>query len=349
MRASPPPERSVLKEWSLNALTLVLSLLLVYGAAELYVSYAIDDGMQFDLEMWRYAREIKRRSANPAIGHEHTPNTSARLMGADVAISSQGLRDREFTPVPPPGRTRILMLGDSLAFGWGVPVDKTYSKRLEDMLRQAGHDVEVINTGVGNYNTEMEVAYFLERGVKLKPHYVVLNYFINDAEPTPRDGSNLLSRNLRAFVFFASRADAVMRLVGVGERTDWKTYYSGLYEGADGPGRVAAAIGRLAAACRENGILLLVASYPELRDPANYPFPQVDQLIQGIAAANQLKFVNLIAEVRDLPPESLWVTRPDPHPSVVAHEAFAKGLFRLFDAELGPARPGARGADALRH
>jgi hypothetical protein len=336
------------KEWSLNALTLLLSLLLVYGAAELYVSYAIDDGMQFDLEMWRYAREIKRRSANPAIGHEHTPNTSARLMGSDVTISSQGLRDREFTPAPPPGRTRILMLGDSLAFGWGVPGERTYSKRLEDMLRQAGHDVEVINTGVGNYNTEMEVAYFLERGVKFKPHYVVLNYFINDAEPTPRDRSNLLSRNLRAFVYFASRADAVMRQVGVGQRTDWKTYYSGLYEG-DGPARVRAAVERLAAACRENGIRLFVASYPELRDPANYAFPQVDRMIQDIAAANQLKFVNLLAEVRDLPAESLWVTRPDPHPSVAAHEAFAKGLFRLFEAELGPARQGERGADALKH
>ena len=56
------------------------------------------------------------------------------------------------------------MLGDSLAFGWGVPVEKTSSKQLEQMLINAGHDVEVINTGVGNYNTEMEVAYFLERG-----------------------------------------------------------------------------------------------------------------------------------------------------------------------------------------
>jgi hypothetical protein len=38
------------------------------------------------------------------------------------------------------------------------------------------------------------------------------------------------------------------------------------------------------------------------------------------------------------------VTRPDPHPSSVAHEAFAKELFRFFDAEL---RSGVRPKEAF--
>ncbi len=323
-----------MRHWCLNIASLAFSLLLIYAGAEAYISYAVDDGMQFDLEMWRYSRHIKRVSANPAIGHEHTPGARAHLMGADVAISSQGLRDREFDPTPAPGRTRILMLGDSLAFGWGVPVDKTYSKRLEHRLRESGHDVEVINTGVGNYNTEMEVAYFLERGAKLKPQYVVLNYFINDAEPTPRDHSNFLSRNSRAFVYFASRLDMAMRMASAGEKKDWKSYYAGLYEGDEGIGRVAAAIERLATYCRQNGIKLYLANQPELRDPANYAFPQVDRMIEKIAAANQIKYIPMLPAVRELKPETLWVTQPDPHPSPVAHQAFAKELYKLFDAEL---------------
>jgi lysophospholipase L1-like esterase len=329
------PRRSELRlrEWALNAFALALSLLVVYGAMELYVSAAVDDGMQFDLEMWRYARDIKRRSASPAIGHEHTPNTRSHLMGVDVAISSQGLRDREFPPAPPPGRTRILMLGDSLTFGWGVPADKTYAKRLEDMLRKAGHDVEVINAGVGNYNTEMEVEYFLERGAKFQPHYVVLNYFINDAEPTPQDRSNLLTRNLRALVYFASRADMAMRMANVGEHKDWRSYYASLYD-EEGVARVSGAMRRLADYCRDNGIPLLITSQPELRDPANYAFPQVDELIGRIAADNRAKYLNLRPAVRDLKPETLWVTPPDPHPSAVAHEAFAGAMFGFFDKEL---------------
>ena len=87
---------SRLREWGLNLAAFVFSLALIYASAEAYVSLAVDDGMQFDLEMWRYSRYLKRVSANPAIGHEHAAGSSAHLMGADVAISSQGLRDRDF-------------------------------------------------------------------------------------------------------------------------------------------------------------------------------------------------------------------------------------------------------------
>lgn len=334
LKATKPAIGTKAGEWAINGLILVITLAIAWGAAEAYISWKIDDGMQFDLEMWRYARAIKRQSANPAIGHEHTPLTRAHLMGADVEINSLGLRDREFSAVPPPGRTRIMMLGDSLTLGWGVEGNETYSKVVEDMLRNSGRDVEVINTGVGNYNTEMEVAYFLERGAKLKPHYVVLNYFINDAEPTPRDHSNFLSRNSRAFVYFASRLDMAMRMASAGEKKDWKSYYAGLYEGDEGIGRVAAAIERLATYCRQNGIKLYLANQPELRDPANYAFPQVDRLIEKIAAANQIKYIPMLPAVRELKPETLWVTQPDPHPSPVAHAAFAKELYKLFDAEL---------------
>lgn len=330
--------RARVRQGCLNIAAFALSLFIIYAGAEAYVSYAVDDGMQFDLEMWRYSRHIKRVSANPAIGHEHTPGSRAHLMGADVAISSQGLRDREFDSTPAPGRTRILMLGDSLAFGWGVPVDKTYSKRLEQMLRAADHDVEVINTGVGNYNTEMEVAYFLERGAKLKPHYVVLNYFINDAEPTPRYQTSFIARHSRAFVYFASRADAALRHVNLANHADWQDYYASLYKEGEGLSRVAAAIDRLARHCRQEGIALYVANYPELRNPREYPFPYVDRAIERIAADYGLKYIPLLTAVRDLQPESLWVTRPDPHPSVLAHEVFAQELFRVFHAELRAAR-----------
>jgi lysophospholipase L1-like esterase len=333
--AKAPAGRSSVREWSLNALAVAFSLLIIYAGAELYVSYAVDDGMQFDLEMWRYSRAIKRQSANPAIGHEHTPGSRAQLMGVDVAISSQGLRDRDFTPVPPAGRTRILMLGDSLTFGWGVPADRTYSKRLEQMLRQAGYDVEVLNTGVGNYNTEMEVAYFLERGSKFQPQYVVLNYFINDAEPTPRYESSFFARHSRAFVYFSSRVDAAMRQANVAQRSDWQGYYASLYKDADGMRRVGAAVERLAAHCKEHGIKLLVANYPELRNPRDYPFPYVNEAVERVAAANGLEYFNLLPAVRDMEPASLWVTRPDPHPSAAAHEAFANALFRIFETRLG--------------
>src|SRR3981081_744447 len=116
-------------------------LLMVFGSVALvamgiglFVRVAVGDGMQYDLEMWKYARDVKQIATNPMIGHEHRPSSQARLMGVDVTINSKGLREREIPYERTPSTLRILMLGDSFTEGWGVPVDQTFSKRIERLL-----------------------------------------------------------------------------------------------------------------------------------------------------------------------------------------------------------------------
>jgi hypothetical protein len=132
----------------------------VAGVLELTVRFVFDDGMQFDLEMWKYAVEIKTVSDDPLIGHLHAPNRHARLMGVDFATNSQGWRDREFAVGRSAGVTRIVMLGDSFTAGWGAPYEDTFSKQLERLYNDKGIKAEVINTGVGNWNTVQEVEFF---------------------------------------------------------------------------------------------------------------------------------------------------------------------------------------------
>jgi hypothetical protein len=331
-----------LQEWGVNLALMAASLFLIYVGMEAYVHFSVDDGMQYDLEMWRYSKEIKRISANSKIGHEHRPNASARLMGVDVQTSADGMRDRNFTPAPDPATTRIMMLGDSLTFGWGVDEGATYSKRLEAKLRASGHRVEIINTGVGNYNTAMEVEYFLSRGVKYKPNIVVLNYFINDAEPMPRYETNVLSRNVRSYVYFASRFDSALRYAEAAGRGDWRDYYAALYDAQvneAGLTGVRSAVKRLAEYCKDNNIRLLLVNYPELRVLKPYPFPFVEEFVRKMAIENAIPLLEMLPSIREEKPESLWVTRPDPHPSAKAHEAFAGQLFVYFDQSLRESRP----------
>jgi hypothetical protein len=61
--------------------------------------------------------------------------------------NSKGLRGEEIGPKKP-GVYRILVIGDSYVFGWGVDLDQTWVKRLEDLFRAAGRPVEVINGGM---------------------------------------------------------------------------------------------------------------------------------------------------------------------------------------------------------
>lgn len=305
------------------AASVVVGALLLEGAAR----WVLDDGMDFDVEMWKYARDIKRVSANPEIGHEHRPGTSGVYMGVPVVINAVGLRDRDFPAEKPPGDVRTVMLGDSLTFGWGVRAEDTPAKLLEVKLNEgqvAPHD-EVINTGVGNYNTAMEIAYFLDRGHTLKPDVVVLNYFINDAEPSPKRRTALWREYSYAYVFFASAIDKLSRQYF--GKADWKTYYRDLYrDGA--PGWVVAqdAIGRLAAYCRENGIRLLIVNYPELHQLRDYPFPEVTAGVAAAAEANGVPFLDLRPSIADLEPASLWVSPTDAHPNRIANARFASAI-----------------------
>src|SRR5712691_3905723 len=106
-------------------------------------------------------------------------------MPAAAYIRSMRLAKVSSTGTPQPTVSEspsIAMLGDSLTVGWGVPVDDTFAKRIERMYAAAGIDAEVINFGVGNYNTVQEVQAFLAQGYRYRPDVVVLNYFVNDAE-----------------------------------------------------------------------------------------------------------------------------------------------------------------------
>src|SRR5262245_36253272 len=149
-----------------DVLGIILSLSAIVLVIETYVRLIADDGMQFDLEMWKYARDVKQLSSDPLLAHEHAPNRAAVLMGVDFQTNSKGLRDREFSYDRQPGKQRILMLGDSLTVGWGVPIEQTFSKRIEKLFAVDGVNAEVINTGVGNDNKLQEGQCHMNAGVK---------------------------------------------------------------------------------------------------------------------------------------------------------------------------------------
>ena len=303
-----------------------VSVALSYLTLELYVRAFVDDGLNYELEMWKYAKLLKQVSDDPNIGHEHRPNTDARLMGVDVATNSAKLRDREFPLEKPPGSIRILMLGDSITLGWGIEAVDSVAKQLESEFRSRFPErkIDVINAGVGNYNTAMEVSWFLSKGVAYEPDMVVLNYFVNDAELTPTRRGGVLRESSAAYVFLASRFDAVQRRYGGG---DWLNYYRALYA-SDAPGWAAtqARIRELARVCQERNIKLAIASYPELHELTPYPLATVNDALAVLAQDLGVLFVDLLPSVAGEIPRALWVTPDDAHPNAVANRKYTKLL-----------------------
>jgi hypothetical protein len=128
--------------------------------------------------------DLIQRHPDERVAYELRPNVRGRYLGVDVRTNSHGMRGRERSLDKPPGVFRIVGLGDSHAFGWGVAESETFYERLEALLteRLAPRRFEVWNLGVPGYNTVQEVRAFLLRADRLDPDLVVVNYVHNDMD-----------------------------------------------------------------------------------------------------------------------------------------------------------------------
>jgi len=106
-------------------------------------------------------------------GASITTDVTERGIHNHIDIDSLGLREREIAVARPPGRRRILIVGDSIAFGTGVDVGERFSDLLGHRL---GDDVEVINAGVPGWGNDQELLFYEERLRRLKPDVVVLSF-----------------------------------------------------------------------------------------------------------------------------------------------------------------------------
>ena len=100
-----------------------------------------------------------------------------------IRTNSLGLRSPEVEHDKPAGTTRILVLGDSVAFGWGVRGEDTFASQLASLLATVYPDqrFEVINAGVSGYGTWQELQWLKQTGVDLQPDVVIVQAHLNDA------------------------------------------------------------------------------------------------------------------------------------------------------------------------
>lgn len=77
-------------------------------------------------------------------------------------------------------RVRVLVLGDSFAYGVGVSDQQTFAYLLEQHLAQTSLPAAVLNAGNGGKGTDYAVRFFETIGATLRPHLTLLFFFPND-------------------------------------------------------------------------------------------------------------------------------------------------------------------------
>lgn len=157
---------------SLPAFALTIGLVEVFLRATGYVPYYLD-------------RDAFVPAPNPGVVYRLRPGWTGLYAGVPVRINSMGMRGGELDDFASAG-LRVVILGDSIAFGQGVLEPKTLSEQLKAYLSPlVPQHLGVVNLGIPGHNTCQEYARFQDDVVPLKPHAVVLVYFENDVEPPP--------------------------------------------------------------------------------------------------------------------------------------------------------------------
>lgn len=106
--------------------------------------------------------------------------TSRFFEGKRYRINSYGLRG---DGIPPKSdRIRLVFLGNSCTFGWGMADNQTYVKQLEMMINADPSlpKVEVINAGIPGYSSFQGRRFFLSDIVPLKPDILMAMFAWND-------------------------------------------------------------------------------------------------------------------------------------------------------------------------
>lgn len=122
---------------------------------------------------------------DPKIGFRLRPGAKGFFQNATVQINGMGFRDDPVEPAKPPRTLRVLGVGDSSMFGFGVYQHETYMSLLEaecnGRMRPA-YNVECINTGTPGYNTSQEAEFLRTRGLELNPDAVIVQFDQNDIQ-----------------------------------------------------------------------------------------------------------------------------------------------------------------------
>ena len=102
------------------------------------------------------------------------PRPGARVAwGEGERINAGGFRGPLREPGEHPGVLRVLVLGESCTFGYGVPYAETFSSRLEEILRERGRKIEVLNGGVIGHTVRQGLERYRAMGRDYRPDFVV--------------------------------------------------------------------------------------------------------------------------------------------------------------------------------
>jgi lysophospholipase L1-like esterase len=245
-----------------------------------------------------------------------------------VTINRHGYRGRAYPKDKPDGVIRILGLGDSNMFGYGMADNQTFLHLLERSLnaRSAGKRYQVLNFAVPGYNTMQEAEQLESVGIQYRPDMILILFVPNDAMLP-----NFVRRKKGSGLMPFTRVDELMNegaaLFGTEAERDQLEFWNDPsrvppeYASMVGKGAVREGLRRISYLAGTHGfqvfLFCLIKGQPLQAEVVRW-CPELG-----------IRFLDLdeyMAENGLRHGPELWISEEDPHPNAAFHRAIADFL-----------------------
>ena len=257
------------------------------------------------------------------------------------STNADGFREEEIPLRKPAGEFRILIIGDSFAFGQGVDRQNTFPRRLEKTWRDRppfpGMTVRIINASKLGWNIKEEAAFFFRRAFDYQPDLILLATIPNDSE-FGQTYDHFHDRWITNTILWKSH---LFRFVYV--RWLWLSFeylnpdqnvvshLQRLWEpGTKELSTYTEYFQQMARDARRNGLVFLQVLFPFFhRLDDSYPLNSYTEQAMQVATRADVPCLDLFPIYRGMNPRDLIVSATDTHPNEAAHAIAAEAIGRF--------------------
>jgi len=325
----------------------ILSRLLLSFCAGLFLLIIVELGLHFFYPVSYMSPPVAvpvkllfvRESKIPGLIYELAPDKHSNALSLPISTNSYGMRDDEPVISDTDHVHRIIAIGDSFTFGYGVRGEDSYPNVLEKMLNRenGAKKFEVLNLGLGGYSTQQEAIVLKYKGLMWDPELIIIGYVLNDPEidplqPLPAYFSETeWWQYVNIFRLIAKLKNIYnVQVLGGGDyfiylhndKRKWQSVVTGFESVRD--------------SAAANNIPVLLVVFPMIVNEdtkskeefwGNYLYKDLHKRVTNLAEDNGFYVIDLYDYYSSYPPLELKVSPRNHHPSELGHKVASEAIF----------------------
>ena len=316
--------------FSKNILLIIISSIFIIIVCELFLRLKHSIIPNYDIEMWKYSKNLKVKSENKKIGHIHIPNREAVLQKVKISINNIGIRgdDIDLNNLDIYEK-KIMFIGSSMLLGWGVDEQNIFTSILKKKSLNDKKNWLILNAGVGNYNTQRYIENYFENLSNIKIDNLIIAYFINDTEILLPNNSNFFERNTHLGVLvwkFISSKKNIFKDENVVDY--YKRIYDDDYEGF----KIAKnELRRLNEYCKVQKIKCQIILIPHVLEINPYKFKFINKKIIDFSSKIGLEYYDFLSDLQKFDKKKLMNDYNDRHINSFSHNIIGEKLYEILN------------------